>query len=319
MTKLAFVFPGQGSQSIGMLAAYADHPQVAATIEEASSVLGQDLGALIAQGPEAELNQTVNTQPVMLAADVAILRAWRAAGGTEPALLAGHSLGEYAALVAADALAFDDALRLVRARARAMQDAVPEGVGGIAAILGLDEAKIREACAEAAQGEVVEPANLNAPGQIVIAGNRGAVERAIEAAKARGAKRGVMLPMSVPSHCSLMRPAADKLAAALAAVRISVPRIPVINNADVASPQSIDAIRDALVRQLFSPVRWIESVAAMAGQGATHIVECGPGKVLQGMVKRIAPEVGGLEPYVIRGDRRDRRPLQVRWTCCREK
>ncbi len=294
MTKLAFVFPGQGSQSIGMLAAYADHPQVAATIEEASSVLGQDLGALIAQGPEAELNQTVNTQPVMLAADVAILRAWRAAGGIEPALLAGHSLGEYAALVAADALAFGDALRLVRTRARAMQDAVPEGVGGIAAILGLDEAKIREACAEAAQGEVVEPANLNAPGQIVIAGNRGAVERAIEAAKARGAKRGVMLPMSVPSHCSLMRPAADKLAAALTAVTISVPRIPVINNADVASPQSIDAIRDALVRQLFSPVRWIESVAAIAGQGATHIVECGPGKVLQGMVKRIAPEAAAL-------------------------
>ena len=294
MTKLAFVFPGQGSQSVGMLASYADHPQVASTIEEASSVLGQDLGALISQGPESELNQTVNTQPVMLAADVAILRAWRAAGGREPQLLAGHSLGEYAALVAADALAFEDALRLVRARARAMQDAVPEGVGGIAAILGLDEAKIREACEEAAQGEVVEPANLNAPGQIVIAGTRTAVERAIEAAKSRGAKRGVMLPMSVPSHCSLMRPAADKLAAELAAIRISAPRIPVINNADVASAQTSDAIRDALIRQLFSPVRWIESVAAMAGQGATHIVECGPGKVLQGMVKRIAPEVSAL-------------------------
>jgi [acyl-carrier-protein] S-malonyltransferase len=209
-------------------------------------------------------------------------------------VLAGHSLGEYAALVAADALAFDDALRLVRARASAMQDAVPEGAGGIAAILGLDEVTIREACDEAAQGEVVEPANLNAPGQIVIAGTRGAVERAIEAAKSRGAKRGVMLPMSVPSHCSLMRPAADKLAMALAAVRISVPRIPVINNADVASPQSLDAIRDALVRQLFSPVRWIESVAAIAGKGVTHVVECGPGKVLQGMVKRIAPEVAAL-------------------------
>jgi [acyl-carrier-protein] S-malonyltransferase len=292
--KFAFVFPGQGSQSIGMLAPYADSPQVAATIQEASSVLGQDLAALIAQGPDALLNQTINTQPVMLAADVAILRAWRAAGGPEPTVLAGHSLGEYAALVAADALAFDDALRLVRARARAMQDAVPEGAGGIAAILGLDEAMIREACDEAAQGEVVEPANLNAPGQIVIAGTRGAVERAIEAAKSRGAKRGVMLPMSVPSHCSLMRPAADKLAMALAAVRISVPRIPVINNADVASPQSLDAIRDALVRQLFSPVRWIESVAAIAGKGVTHVVECGPGKVLQGMVKRIAPEVAAL-------------------------
>jgi [acyl-carrier-protein] S-malonyltransferase len=292
--KLAFVFPGQGSQSIGMLAGYAEHPQVAATIEEASSVLGQDLGTLVAQGPEAELNQTVNTQPVMLAADIAVFRAWRAAGGPEPVVLAGHSLGEYAALVAAGALSFEDALRLVRARARAMQDAVPEGVGGIAAILGLDEAKIREACEEASQGEVVEPANLNAPGQIVIAGARGAVERAIEAAKSRGAKRGVMLPMSVPSHCSLMRPAADRLAAELARVKISAPRIAVINNADVASPQSPDAIRDALVRQLFSPVRWIEGVAAMAGQGASHIVECGPGKVLQGMVKRIAPEVSAL-------------------------
>lgn len=292
--KLAFVFPGQGSQSIGMMAAYAEHPQVAATIEEASSVLGQDLGMLVAQGPEAELNQTVNTQPVMLAADIAVFRAWRAAGGPEPVLLAGHSLGEYAALVAAEALSFEDALRLVRARARAMQDAVPEGVGGIAAILGLDEAKIREACVDAAQGEVVEPANLNAPGQIVIAGARGAVERAIEGAKSRGAKRGVMLPMSVPSHCSLMRPAADKLAAELARVEISVPRIAVINNADVAAPQSVDAIRDALVRQLFSPVRWIESVGAMARQGASHVVECGPGKVLQGMVKRIAPEVSAL-------------------------
>lgn len=292
--KLAFVFPGQGSQSIGMLSAYAGHPEVAATMAEASSVLGQDLGALVLQGPESELNQTVNTQPVMLAADIAVYRAWRASGGMEPQLLAGHSLGEYAALVAAGALAFDDALRLVRARATAMQEAVPEGVGGIAAILGLDESKVREACEQAAQGEVVEPANLNAPGQIVIAGHRQAVERAIEAAKALGAKRGVMLPMSVPSHCRLMRPAAEKLAVRLAAVTLSEPRAPIVNNADVASPMSADAIRDALVRQLFSPVRWIESVAAMAAQGATHIVECGPGKVLQGMVKRIAPQVSAL-------------------------
>jgi len=277
-----------------MLAAYAEHPEVASTLEEASIVLAQDLATLIGQGPESELNQTVNTQPVMLAADVAVLRAWRAMGGIEPTLLAGHSLGEYAALVAAGALAFEDALRVVRARARAMQEAVPEGLGGIAAILGLDEAGIRDACAEASQGDVVEPANLNAPGQIVIAGNRSAVERAIEAAKARGAKRAIMLPMSVPSHCSLMRPAAEKLMSALAAIEITSPRIPVINNANVASPQSPEAIREALVRQLYRPVRWIEVISTMAQQGATHIVECGPGRVLLGMVKRIAPQVTAL-------------------------
>lgn len=289
--KLAFVFPGQGSQSVGMLAAYAEHPAVAATMREASDVLGRDLAALASSGPEADLNQTVNTQPVMLAADVAVYRAWHAAGGPAPVLVAGHSLGEYAALVVAGAFTFADALRLVQARAEAMQAAVPEGAGGIAAILGLDEAKIREACAEAAQGEAVEAANLNAPGQIVIAGARAAVERAIEAAKAKGAKRAILLPMSVPSHCSLMRPAAEKLAMRLASVPIAAPAIPVINNADVASPQEPKAIADALVRQLHNPVRWIETVTAMADQGATHIVECGPGKVLQGMVKRIAPQV----------------------------
>lgn len=289
--KLAFVFPGQGSQSVGMLAAYAEHPAVAATMREASDVLGRDLAALASSGPEADLNQTVNTQPVMLAADVAVYRAWHAAGGPAPVLVAGHSLGEYAALVVAGAFTFADALRLVQARAEAMQAAVPEGAGGIAAILGLDEAKIREACAEAAQGEAVEAANLNAPGQIVIAGARAAVERAIEAAKAKGAKRAILLPMSVPSHCSLMGPAAEKLAMRLASVPIAAPAIPVINNADVASPQEPKAIADALVRQLHNPVRWIETVTAMADQGATHIVECGPGKVLQGMVKRIAPQV----------------------------
>ncbi len=289
--KLAFVFPGQGSQSVGMLAAYADHPAVAATMREASDVLGRDLAALASTGPEADLNQTVNTQPVMLAADVAVYRAWVAAGGLAPVLVAGHSLGEYAALVVAGAFTFADALRLVQARAEAMQAAVPEGAGGIAAILGLDEAKIREACAEAAQGEAVEAANLNAPGQIVIAGARAAVERAIEAAKAKGAKRAILLPMSVPSHCSLMRPAAEKLAVRLASVPIAAPSIPVINNADVTSPKEPQAIADALVRQLHNPVRWIETVTAMADQGATHIVECGPGKVLQGMVKRIAPQV----------------------------
>lgn len=274
-----------------MLAAYAEHPAVAATMREASDVLGRDLAALASSGPEADLNQTVNTQPVMLAADVAVYRAWHAAGGPAPALVAGHSLGEYAALVVAGAFTFADALRLVQARAEAMQAAVPEGAGGIAAILGLDEAKIREACAEAAQGEAVEAANLNAPGQIVIAGARTAVERAIEAAKAKGAKRAILLPMSVPSHCSLMRPAAEKLAARLASVPIAAPSIPVINNADVAAPREPKAIADALVRQLHNPVRWIETVTAMADQGATHIVECGPGKVLQGMVKRIAPQV----------------------------
>jgi [acyl-carrier-protein] S-malonyltransferase len=289
--KLAFVFPGQGSQSVGMLAAYAEHPAVAATMREASDVLGRDLAALASSGPEADLNQTVNTQPVMLAADVAVYRAWHAAGGPAPVLVAGHSLGEYAALVVAGVFTFADALRLVQARAEAMQAAVPEGAGGIAAILGLDETKIREACAEAAQGEAVEAANLNAPGQIVIAGARTAVERAIEAAKAKGAKRAILLPMSVPSHCSLMRPAAEKLAVRLASVPIAAPSIPVINNADVASPKEPKAIADALVRQLHNPVRWIETVTAMAEQGATHIVECGPGKVLLGMVKRIAPQV----------------------------
>jgi [acyl-carrier-protein] S-malonyltransferase len=288
--KLAFVFPGQGSQSVGMLAGYAEHPAVSATMREASDVLGRDLTALATTGPEADLNQTVNTQPVMLAADVAVYRAWQAAGGPAPALVAGHSLGEYAALVIAGAFTFSDALTLVQARAEAMQAAVPEGAGGIAAILGLDETKIREACTEASQGEVVEAANLNAPGQIVIAGAKAAVERAIEAAKAKGAKRAILLPMSVPSHCSLMRPAAEKLAARLASVQIAAPSIPVINNADVASPQIPQAIADALVRQLYNPVRWIETVTAIADQGATHIVECGPGKVLQGMVKRIAPQ-----------------------------
>jgi [acyl-carrier-protein] S-malonyltransferase len=288
--KLAFVFPGQGSQSVGMLAGYAEHPAVSATMREASDVLGRDLTALAMAGPEADLNQTVNTQPVMLAADIAVYRAWAAAGGPAPSLVAGHSLGEYAALVAAGAFTFADALKLVQARAEAMQAAVPEGAGGIAAILGLDEAGVREACAEASQGEAVEAANLNAPGQIVIAGARAAVERAIEAAKAKGAKRAILLPMSVPSHCSLMRPAAEKLAARLASVQIMAPSIPVINNADVASPQEPKAIADALVRQLHSPVRWIETVTAMAQQGATHIVECGPGKVLQGMVKRISPQ-----------------------------
>jgi [acyl-carrier-protein] S-malonyltransferase len=286
--KTAFVFPGQGSQSVGMLRDYADHPVVRATLEEASAALGQDLLALTEAGPEADLNQTANTQPVMLAADVAIYRAWRAAGGGEPAVLAGHSLGEYAALVVAEVIDFTAAVRVVRARGEAMQAAVPAGQGGIAAILGLDVPEVEAACAEAGQGQVVSPANLNAPGQIVISGARAAVERAIEACKARGAKRAVMLPMSVPAHCSLMRPAAEVLAHALGSCELRPARIPVVNNVDVALVDRPADIQDALVRQLYSPVRWIETVQALElREGAGRIVECGPGKVLHGLVRRI--------------------------------
>lgn len=289
--SLAFVFPGQGSQSVGMLAAYAAHPVVERTLAEASAVLGQDLAALVRDGPEEALARTVNTQPVMLASDVAVYRAWKAEGGAEATFLAGHSLGEYAALVVAGVFSFADALNTVRIRARAMQDAVPDGLGGIAAILGLDMDGVRAACVEAADGDVVEPANLNAPGQVVIAGSRPAVERAIAAAKARGAKRAVMLPMTVPAHCALMRPAADVLARHLATVPMQAPAVPVVNNADVAAPTDPAQIREALVRQLFSPVRWIEVVGELRARGTTHLVECGPGKVLQGLVKRIAPDM----------------------------
>jgi [acyl-carrier-protein] S-malonyltransferase len=292
--KLAFVFPGQGSQSVGMLEAYADLPEVRATFDEASAVLDEDLFSLVAQGPEAALNMTVNTQPVMLAADVGLYRAWIARGGPPPDVAAGHSLGEYAALVASGAISFSDAVGLVRTRARAMQEAVPEGQGGIAAILGLDLDQIAEACTAAAAGDIVSPANLNAPGQIVIAGNRAAVERAIELCKARGAKRAILLPMSVPSHCALMRPAADMLAASLSRTSLTAPSFSVINNADVATPADGMAIADALVRQLFMPVRWIETVATLRAASVTHIVECGPGKVLHGMVRRMAPEAACL-------------------------
>lgn len=289
--KLAFVFPGQGSQSVGMLGDYLDLPVVRTTIDEASSALGQDLFALIENGPEEALNQTTNTQPVMLAADIAVYRAWQAQGGPAPILAAGHSLGEYAALVAGGALGFAEALKLVRVRADAMQQAVPEGQGGIAAILGLDADQVAAACAEAAAGEVVSPANLNAPGQIVIAGSKAAVGRAIDACKARGAKRAVLLPMSVPSHCALMRPAADTLADALAGIALTAPAFPIINNVDVREAATPAEITDALVRQLYCPVRWIEIVTAMQVAGVTHIVECGPGKVLHSMVRRIATEV----------------------------
>lgn len=288
--KLAFVFPGQGSQSLGMLDAFAELQEVRATFDEASSVLGEDLFALVGQGPESALNMTVNTQPVMLAADVGLYRAWIARNGRAPDIAAGHSLGEYAALVAAGAMSFPDAVALVRTRAKAMQEAVPDGQGGIAAILGLDADQVAEACTEAAAGDVVSPANLNAPGQIVIAGHRAAVERAIESCKSRGAKRAILLPMSVPSHCALMRPAADVLAASLTSLSLTPPTFLVVNNADVASPVDGAAIADALVRQLFMPVRWIETVTSLRAASVTHIVECGPGKVLHGMVRRMAPE-----------------------------
>jgi [acyl-carrier-protein] S-malonyltransferase len=294
MATFALVFPGQGSQSVGMMNAFADNAAVRAAFEEASTALGQDLWALAAQGPAEELNRTVNTQPLMLTAGYAIYRAWLAAGGPAPKVVAGHSLGEYTALVAAGAIAFKDAVPLVRFRAQAMQEAVPLGTGAMAAVLGLDDDAVRAACAEAAQGEVVEAVNFNAPAQVVIAGHKGAVERAAEAAKKRGAKRALMLPVSAPFHASLLKPAADKLRDYLATVAINAPTIPVINNVDVAIAGEPAAIRDALSRQAASPVRWVETVRKMAGEGVTVIAECGPGKVLAGLTKRIEGSLNGL-------------------------
>src|SRR5574340_11239 len=285
--KTAFVFPGQGSQSVGMLEGFASLPQVRATFEEASDVLCQDLWQLVSGGDAEALNQTINTQPVMLATGVAVYRAWSSLGGAEPDVMAGHSLGEYSALVVSGALSFTEALPLVRFRARAMQEAVAEGAGGMAAILGLDDETVRAVCAEAAQEEVVEAVNFNSPGQVVIAGHKSAVERGIELAKARGAKRAVPLPVSVPSHSALMRPAAEALACYLENVVITPPRIPVVHNADVASHATPAKIRDALVRQLYSPVRWVETVRHFAGRGIVCLVECGPGRVLAGLNKRI--------------------------------
>jgi [acyl-carrier-protein] S-malonyltransferase len=289
--KLAIVFPGQGSQAVGMMAGYAEHPLVRDTFDEASQVLGQELWALVHDGPAELLNQTVNTQPVMLTADVAVYRAWRAAGGAEPSLMAGHSLGECAALVAAGAIAFADALPLVRFRAQAMQDAVPQGVGAMAAIMGLDDDGVVAACAEAAQMQSVEAVNFNAPGQVVIAGHKEAVERAIVAAKAMGAKRGLLLPVSAPFHSKLLQPAADKLAAYLAEVPVRVANVAVLHNVDVARAATPEAIRVALARQAASPVRWVETIQAFVAQGVTHIIECGPGAVLTGLARRIAPGV----------------------------
>jgi len=285
--KVAFVFPGQGSQSVGMMQGWGERADVRATFAEAADALGQDLWALVADGPAELLNQTVNTQPAMLAADVAVWRVWQAAGGAAPALLAGHSLGEYAALVAAGALNFADAIRLVRFRAEAMQAAVPEGIGAMAAILGLDDDAVRAACSEAAAGEVVEAVNLNSPGQVVIAGNKAAVERAMVLAKAKGAKRALPLPVSVPSHSSLMLPAAEKLLAHLQGVTILTPMVPVLHNTDVQSHTDADAIRAALAKQLHTPVRWVETVQALKAAGIERVIECGPGKVLAGLNKRI--------------------------------
>ena len=280
-----------------MLNAFADHAIVRETVQEASDALNQDLGKLIAEGPAEDLNLTTNTQPVMLTAAYAIYRAWQQAGGPKPAIVAGHSLGEYTALVAAGAIAFRDAVPLVRFRAQAMQTAVPVGVGGMAAILGLDDDTVRAVCAEASVAGIVEAVNFNAPAQVVIAGNKAAVEKACEVAKAKGAKRALPLPVSAPFHSSLLKPASDQLREYLAGVDVQVPSIPVLNNVDVAVVNEPAKIKDALVRQAAGPVRWVESVQAMAAQGVTHVIECGPGKVLAGLTKRIDGNLVGASVF----------------------
>ncbi|MFN2994397.1 ACP S-malonyltransferase [Serratia plymuthica] len=288
MTQFAFVFPGQGSQALGMLADLATQfPIVEETFSEASSALGYDLWQLVQQGPAEELNKTWQTQPALLAASVAIFRVWQQQGGKAPAMMAGHSLGEYSALVCAGVLDFQAAIRLVELRGKLMQEAVPEGTGAMFAIIGLNNEAIAKACEESAQGQVVSPVNFNSPGQVVIAGNKEAVERAGAACKAAGAKRSLPLPVSVPSHCALMKPAADKLAVALQEITFSAPQVAVVNNVDVRTETDPEAIRSALVRQLYSPVRWTESVEFMAAQGVTSLLEVGPGKVLTGLTKRI--------------------------------
>jgi [acyl-carrier-protein] S-malonyltransferase len=293
MTAFAFVFPGQGSQAVGMLNAWAGHAAVRDTLAEASDALGEDIGKLIAEGPKESLDLTTNTQPVMLTAGVACWRAWLAETGLMPAAVAGHSLGEYTALVAAGALTLKDALPLVRFRAQAMQEAVPVGTGGMAAILGMDAQAVRAGCAEAAAatGEPVEAVNFNDPKQTVIAGTKAAVEKACEVLKAAGAKRALSLPVSAPFHSSLMKPAAERLKGQLALTTFATPQIPVINNIDVACVTDPDALRDALYRQAFGPVRWVETILALKARGLTHVIECGPGKVLSGMVKRIDGEL----------------------------
>lgn len=286
--KLAFVFPGQGSQAVGMLADLAAaYPTVGETFAEASELLGFDLWQMVTDGPKETLNQTINTQPAMLTAGVATWRVWQQQGGAEPSVMAGHSLGEYSALVCAGALDFGDAVKLVAERGRLMQEAVPEGEGAMAAILGLDDEQVRAVCSSAAEGGVVEAVNFNAPGQVVIAGSADAVQRATVAAKEAGAKRALPLPVSVPSHSSLMREAAERFGAAMAPIVINPPEIPVINNVDVSAEIEPDAIRGALTRQLYNPVRWVETVREMHGAGVNTLIECGPGKVLAGLNKRI--------------------------------
>ena len=294
----AFVFPGQGSQSVDMMAAYGDSAVVRSTFDEASATLGQDLWQMVSDGPAELLSQTVNTQPLMLTAAIATYRLWQEKGGRLPLVVAGHSLGEYSALVAAGVIGFKDAVPLVRLRATAMQEAVPVGTGAMAAILNLDDEKIREACIEAAEkignGEVVEPVNFNGPGQTVIAGSKAAVEAACEGCKSRGAKRAVLLPVSAPFHSSLIRPAADRLAARLTELDFLAPKIPVVNNVDVAIETDPIKIKDALVRQAYSPVRWVETMQKIATMNVTTVAECGPGKVLSGLVKRCADSLTGL-------------------------
>lgn len=286
-TKFAITFAGQGSQSIGMMSGFAEMPVVQRTFTEASDLLQLDLWKMIVEGPVEALAQTVNTQPIMLVAGVATFRAWKEAGGADADVYAGHSLGEYTALVAAGAISFADAVPLIRFRAQSMQDAVPEGTGGIAAILGLEVEQVRALCADAAQGKVLEAVNLNAPGQVVIAGHKSAVERGMALAKERGARRALLLPMSVPSHCALMRPAAEKLATYLQRIAIKLPAKPVIQNADVQAFLSADGIKNALVEQLYRPVRWIETIEVISARGATVAIECVPGKILTGLNKRI--------------------------------
>lgn len=294
----AIVFPGQGSQAIGMLKELAaQFSEVTSTFQEASTVLGYDLWDVTQNGPEDRLNSTDVTQPAMLAAGVACWRVWQKSAGTKPSLLAGHSLGEYSALVCAGALAFTDAIRLVASRGKYMQEAVPKGTGAMAAILGLDDAIVKDVCQQSAQSQIVQAVNFNSPGQVVVAGHKEAVERATVLAKEKGAKRAVVLPVSVPSHCLLMKPAADRLAADLQNITISSPNIPVINNVDVATPVEANAIRDALVRQLYQPVRWVEIVQSMAKQGVTQLIECGPGKVLTGLNKRIEKDLQCVAVY----------------------
>lgn len=293
--KLAFVFPGQGSQAVGMLNDMADLSVVKNTIIEASDALGLDLLAMMQNGPAEDLNLTVNTQPVMLTASVAFYRAWLEAGGAKPDIMAGHSLGEYSALTAANVLSLTDAVKLVRLRAQAMQNAVPVGVGGMAAVLGIDDAVVKQVCADAqaATGEIVEAVNFNSPGQVVIAGHKGAVEKACELAKAAGAKRALVLPVSAPFHSTLLQPAAEKLQAALAELNLHTPEIPVVNNVDVRIETDVVRIKDALVRQAWHPVRWVECAQFIAEQGVTDMVECGPGKVLAGLAKRIDARLAG--------------------------